>query len=154
MSKASREREKLRNEKYGWKKETLFSKVCSILKKDVSFDEQLDLLNHMIIGSNENDWNLRIEDKKNLETFDKKIDLRNFSGVLLPSVHDDYLSIEAVGIDKDFYKEMNNNCSENEMNKLFDLHKIELNLKFKTPLGIARILNSLGKMGERIIAEN
>jgi len=154
MSKASRERERIRNEKYGWKKETLFSKVCAILKKDVSFDEKLDILNHMIIGSNKNDWNLRMEDKKNWETFDKKIDFSNFSGVLLPSVHDDHLFIEARGLDRDFYKEMNVNSSEDELNKLFDLHKIELNLKFKTPLGIARMLNSLGKIGERIIAEN
>ncbi len=154
MSKASREREKLRNEKYGWKKETLFSKVCSILKKDVSFDDKLDLLNHMIIGSHENDWNLRMEDMKNIEEFDKKFDLRNFSGMLVPSIHDDYLSVRAIGIDKDFYKEMESKSSEDDLNKLFDLHKIELDLTFKTPLGIARMLNSLGKMGEDIIAKN
>lgn len=154
MSKASRERERIRNEKYGFKKETIISQVCKIMKSDSTFDDKLDKLNHMIIGSNQNDWELRMKDKKNCEIFEEKIDFRNFSGMVLPSVNDDSLIIKAIGTDRNFYKEMNNNMSEEEVCKLFNLHEIKLDLIFKTPLGIARMLYNLGKVGEKIIAEN
>jgi len=154
MSKASRERERIRNEKYGFKKETIFSQVCDILRSDKTFDDKLDKLNHIIIGSNKNDWELRMKDKKNWELFEEKVDLRNFSGMVLPSINEDSLIVKAIGTDRSFYKEMNNNMSKEELSKLFDLHKIELNLTFKTPLGIARMLHILGKVGEKIINEN
>lgn len=154
MSKASRERERIRNEKYGWKKETLFSKVCAVLKKDISFDEKLDILNHMIIGSNENDWNLRMEDKKNCETFDEKVCFRNFSGMVVPSVGEHDLKVKALGWPRNLIEKLDPNTSEENLIKFYESHKIQLDLTFKTPLGIARMLNSLGKMGERIIAEN
>lgn len=66
MSKASRERERQRNEKFQTEA-SIISKVCNILKKDITFDEKLDHLNHIIIGTNQNDWNLRMQDQKKLE---------------------------------------------------------------------------------------
>lgn len=92
--------------------------------------------------------------KKNWSIFEEKLDFKTFSGVVVPHVKKDSLVIEAVGTDQEFYKKIDNNMSESEMNKIFDQHKIKLNLEFKSPLGIARILTCLGKLGSDIIARN
>ena len=154
MSKASRERERIRDEKFGRKKESIVSKVCRVLKKDKSFDEKLDILNHMIIGTPENDWKLRLKDKGNIEEFDKKFDFRNFSGMVVPSIRENELKVRALGFPRDIYEKLDQNTSEEEMLKFYERHKIEFDLTFKTPLGIGRILNSLGPFGEQLIANN
>lgn len=154
MSKASRERERIRNEKFGRKKESIVSKVCRVLKKDISFDEKLDRLNHMIIGTPENDWNLRLKDKGNIEEFNKKFDFRNFSGMVVPSIRENELKVRALGFPRDIYEKLDQNTSEEEMLKFYESHKIEFDLTFKTPLGIGRILYSLGPFGEQLIANN
>lgn len=154
MSKASRERERIRNEKYGRTKESIVSKVCVVLKNDKSFDEKLDILNHMIIGTPENDWKLRLKDKRSIEEFDQKFDFRNFSGVVVPSIRENELKVRALGFPRDFYEKLDQNTSEEKILKFYELHKIEFDLTFKTPLGIGRILYSLGPFGEQLIANN
>ena len=153
MSKASRERERIRNEKHGFKKESIVAQACKIWRSDKTVDEKLEMLNNFTLDICGNDLEPLLKDKKKCEEFVAQFDISRFIGLVNPFVSEDknYLTVRGIGIDDEFFPLVQNVTSKDEYDKLYEEHKIEFNFVVKTPLGIISALINLGKIGEDFI---